>query len=111
MSPPRRPRWTAPAVDVTLLLVLLLLTLWFGGRVIGAVYHGNPKIDRVSPQARPLVAWAWVASAVQLASLALYRRIPLLAWLVSSAMVVVHVVVIGRLGGWCFLGAASHPAS
>ena len=86
------------------MFVLLLLSLWLGGRVIEAVYHGNPKIDRVSPQARPLVAWAWVASAVQLASLALYRRLPLLTWLVSSATVVVHVVVIGRLAS-----LAPHP--
>ena len=104
MSPSRRPRWTASAVDGTLILGLLLLSLWLGGRVIEAVYHANPKIDHVSPQARPLVAWAWVAAAVQLASLTLYRRLPLVAWLVSSAMVIVHVVAIGRLAS-----LAPHP--
>ncbi len=97
MSPSRRSLWSALTVDTALVLVLLVLSLWLGERVVGAVYQGNPKIDHVSPQARPLIVWAWVATAVQLASIMLCRRRPLLAWLVSAAMTIVHVIVIARL--------------
>ena len=104
MSPSRRPTRTAFAVDAALVLTLLVLSLWLGGHVIDAAYQSNPKIDHISPQARPLVAWAWVATGCQLATIMLCRRWPVAAWFTCSAMLIVHVVVIARLAA-----LAPHP--
>ena len=92
-----RARALPVGIDAALLLVLVLLSVWLGGRVIGAVYVNNPKADYVAPDADRLVAFAWAATALQVCAAALWRRWPQAAWLVAAAMVLVHLVTLHRL--------------
>jgi signal transduction histidine kinase len=94
----------ARGVDAVLLLVLVLLSAWLGGRVIGAVYVNNPKVHYVSPEADRLVAFAWTAVALQVSAATVWRRWPLAVWLVVAAMLVVHVVTLHRL-----MALSPHP--
>ena len=79
------------------MLVLLILSVWFGTRAIDEVYQYNPKLSHVSSQALPLVQLAWVATSLQLLVVVFCRRLPVVAWVVASGLVLVHVVVLHRL--------------
>ena len=105
MQAVRRSAAMTRAVDALLLVVLVALTAWLGQRVIGAVYRDNPKIAFLQPRPGPLVICAWVATVLQLGLVAgVWRRAPLLTWVVAAAGLVVHVVTIQRLAA-----QAPHP--
>ena len=100
-----RARYPDLLADAAMVAGLAVLTLILGNMVIGAPFHGNPKIAFVAPAARADAVIAWAAAAVQLAVLPFHRRLPVIVWLVAAAMAAAHVVTIGWLEA-----LAPHPS-